>query len=62
MSNPIHGIICINNDQNVNDKRTQNVVSQRNDFGQIILGSIGAIIREYKIGVTKWFRNKTVNT
>ena len=59
MPNHIHGIICINNDQNENDKRTQNIVSLRNDFGQIIPGSLGTIIRGYKIGVTKWFRNNT---
>ncbi len=55
----VHGIICINNDQNGHYKRTQNIVSLRNDFGQIIPGSLGSIIRGYKIGVTKWFRNNT---
>ena len=65
MPNHIHGIIYINNDKNENykraqnGKRTQNIVSLQNDFGQIISGSLGSIIRGYKIGVTKWFRNNT---
>ena len=53
MPNHIHEIIYINNDQIENYKRTQNIVSLRNEFGQIIPGSLGSIIRGYKIGVTK---------
>ena len=65
MPNHIHGIIHINNDQNGHYKRTQNykgtqdIVSLQNDFGRIIPGSLGSIIRGYKIGVTKWIRNNT---
>lgn len=32
---------------------------QQNKFQKIIPRSIGSIIRGYKIGVTKWFRNNT---
>ena len=38
MPNHIHGIIYINNDQNGNYKRAQNIVPLRNDFEQIIPG------------------------
>ena len=34
--------------------------SRQNDFQKIIPHSIGSIIRGYKIGVTKWFRNNMV--
>ena len=34
--------------------------SPRNEFQKIIPCSVGSIIRGYKIGVTKWFRNNTV--
>ncbi|MFH1442161.1 MAG: transposase [Candidatus Omnitrophota bacterium] len=65
MPNHIHGIICINNDKIENYKRAQNyiraqnIVPLRNGFGKIIPGSLGSIIRGYKIGVTKWFRINT---
>ncbi len=42
--------------------RGQNFEPQRrrqNEFQKIIPRSIGSIIRGYKIGVTKWFRNNT---
>jgi len=35
----------------------QSTTPQRNEFQNIIPHSIGSIIRGYKIGVTKWFRN-----
>lgn len=59
MPNHIHGIICITSNQNRYYKRIQNIVFLRNDFEKIIPGSLGSIIRGYKIGVTKWFRNNT---
>ena len=37
-------------------KRAQNIVPLRNEYQKIIPGSLGAIVRGYKIGVTKWFR------
>lgn len=54
MPNHIHGIIIINNE------RVQDIEPpRRNQFQHIIPGSIGSIIRGFKIGVTKWFRNNT---
>lgn len=35
----------------------KSTIPQRNEFQKIIPHSIGSIIRGYKIGVTKWFRN-----
>ena len=29
---------------------------EKNEYGKLIRGSIGSIIKGYKIGVTKWFR------
>lgn len=34
--------------------------SPKNEYQKIIPHSIGSIVRGYKIGVTKWFRNNTV--
>jgi putative transposase len=51
MPNHIHGILSINNPS----ESTQNT----NKFQKIISGSIGAIVRGYKTGVTKWFRANT---
>ncbi|MCJ7449025.1 MAG: transposase [Bacteroidales bacterium] len=34
--------------------------SPKNDYQKIIPHSIGSIVRGYKTGVTKWFRNNTV--
>ncbi len=36
------------------------LVPKQNEFQKMIPHSIGSIIRGYKIGVTKWFRNNTV--
>ena len=44
------------NDQN---ERAQDIVPLRNEYQKIISGSLGAIVRGYKIGVTKWFRQNT---
>jgi len=34
--------------------------SQKNEFQKIIPRSIGSVVKGFKIGVTKWFRNNTV--
>jgi len=38
---------------------SENIKSKHNEFQKIIPNSIGSIVRGFKIGVTKWFRNKT---
>ena len=50
MPNHIHGIIELTETDLTNEP-------QYNEFQKIIPRSIGSIIRGYKIGVTKWFRN-----
>lgn len=54
MPNHLHGIIIIS-------VGIQNFESlpKRNQFQHIIPKSIGSIIRGFKIGVTKWFRQNT---
>jgi hypothetical protein len=37
----------------------QNFEPRRNEYQKIIPRSIGSIVRGFKIGVTKWFRNNT---
>src|SRR5450759_502937 len=59
MPNHVHGIIELSQ-KNINDIRVENFQSVQNEFQKIIPHSIGSIIRGYKIGVTKWFRNNTV--
>ena len=63
MPNHVHGIINIvknNNEGNQNVVGIQNFESLRvNKYQHIIPGSIGAIIRGFKSGVTKWFRKNT---
>jgi putative transposase len=71
MPNHIHGIIQIidNNTRIQNNQNGENVGAQNieplqpkqniNKYQHIIPGSIGAIIRGFKIGVTKWFRQNT---
>ena len=54
MPNHVHGII------ELAENGETNIEPQRNEFQKIIPRSIGSIIRGYKIGVTKWFRNKPV--
>ena len=57
MPNHVHGIINIflNDDVGI-----QNVESLRvNKYQHIIPQSVGSIIRGFKTGVTKWFRNNT---
>jgi len=58
MPNHIHGMLFIqNNDNPVGVQNFEPLPINR--FQKIIPGSIGAIIRGYKIGVTKWFRANT---
>ena len=63
MPNHVHGILFLNS----NNVGVQNVIGAQdivplrvNRFQKIIPGSIGAIIRGYKIGVTKWYRANAV--
>ena len=57
MPNHIHGIIIINHVAGV-----QNIepLQQFNQFQKIIPNSIGSIVRGFKIGVTKWFRQNNI--
>lgn len=56
MPNHIHGILIIEESTNA---RAQNIVPLRNQFQKIASGSVGAVVRGYKIGVTKWLRQNT---
>ena len=53
MPNHIHEILIIDY------KRVQDIEPLRNRYQHLIPDSLGAIIRGYKIGVTKWFRQNT---
>ena len=53
MPNHVHGILFIKNNG------VQDIEPLRNEYQHIISGSIGAIIRGFKIGVTRWFRENT---
>ena len=71
MPNHVHGIIIImhKNDtrvhEGVQDVEPLRINSQsighpgKNKYQKIIPGSIGSIIRGFKIGVTKWYRRNT---
>lgn len=54
MPDHVHGIIIIKNNVGV-----QNFEPPQNQYQKIIPKSIGSIIRGFKIGVTKWFRQNT---
>lgn len=58
MPNHIHGIIVLND---IADEKFDNMdkIVPQNSFQHIIPHSIGSIIRGFKIGVTKWFRQYT---
>ena len=58
MPNHIHGIINILNVGVQNLEPLQDV-SLHNQYQHIIPKSVGSIVRGFKIGVTKWFRNNT---
>ena len=55
MPNHIHGIIVIDNTQNVGAKNISPLRSQFRSPSQ----TIGSIIRSFEIAVTKWFRKNT---
>ncbi len=63
MPNHVHGIIAIEDKdvnigvQNVEPLRIEN--QSKNKWQHIIPKSIGSIVRGFKIGVTKWFRQNT---
>jgi REP element-mobilizing transposase RayT len=73
MPNHIHGIIELRKSpvgvqnieplQSMNDltiiEGVENFQPRRNEYQKIIPHSIGSIVRGFKIGVTKWFRNDT---
>ncbi len=40
-------------------KGVENVQPPQNQFQKMIPRSIGSIVKGFKIGVTKWFRNNT---
>jgi REP element-mobilizing transposase RayT len=56
MPNHVHGIIELTKSPVVG---VQNFEPRRNEYQKIIPRSIGSIVRGFKIGVTKWFRNNT---
>jgi len=75
MPNHLHGILKINNvgaqdfEPNNSKSRAQDfeplpnqLAQQTNKYQHIIPGSIGAIIRGFKIGVTKWAKTHDYNT
>ena len=52
MPNHVHGIVGVQNFEPLQSQR-------KNQYQKIIPRSIGAIVRGFKIGVTKWFRENT---
>ncbi len=58
MPNHVRGIIELVNEGVENQNRVENFQPQ-NEFQKIIPHSIGSIVRGFKIGVTKWFRQNT---
>ena len=65
MPNHVHGIIVIHDDENDTPNGPMVGVqyleplprhNAKNQYQHIIPGSIGSIVRGFKIGVTKWFR------
>jgi len=75
MPDHIHGIIQISEraqnieppqaqniePQNIESGLVQNIEPRQNQYQKIIPGSLGAIIRGYKIGVTKWAKQNGYN-
>ncbi len=64
MPNHLHGIIELTNDVNVVVVGAENFLplqqqQQQNSFQKMIPRSIGSIVKGFKIGVTKWFRQNT---
>ena len=65
MPNHVHGIVELSSRPNgaVGPVGAENFLPlraqpQRNEFQKMIPKSIGSIVKGYKIGVTKWFRNR----
>ncbi|MCX6293383.1 MAG: hypothetical protein NT127_03695 [Sphingobacteriales bacterium] len=70
MPDHIHGIIELNykvgveniqpcNVENIQPRNNEDLQPRRNEFQKIIPGSVGSIVRGFKIGVTKWMRQNT---
>ncbi|MCG8607680.1 hypothetical protein MJD09_22185 [bacterium] len=61
MPNHIHGVIFISDDEVgvQNFEPLQSVDHPTNKFQQIIPRSLDSIVRGFKIGATKWFRQST---
>ena len=53
MPDHVHGIIRIISE--VNAHQTE---PPKNEYGKLIRGSVGSIVKGFKIGVTKWFREQ----
>jgi putative transposase len=63
MPNHIHGIVELTNGPDVGAENflpLPPLQHPRNEFQKIIPRSIGSIIKGFKIGVTKWFRNNSI--
>jgi REP element-mobilizing transposase RayT len=58
MPNHIHGIVELIK-THIRPVGVENFQPRRNEYQKIIPHSIGSIVRGFKIGVTKWFRNNT---
>jgi REP element-mobilizing transposase RayT len=58
MPNHVHGIIELRK-KSGGHVGVENFQQLRNEYQKIIPHSIGSIVRGFKIGVTKWFRNNT---
>ncbi len=52
---PLHS-----SNESLSSIRVENFQPERNEFQKIIPHSIGSIVRGFKIGVTKWFRNNSI--
>ncbi|MEO7176923.1 MAG: transposase [Saprospiraceae bacterium] len=66
MPNHIHGIIelipvGVEDFQPLPDENPQPAPEKRNEFQNMIPRSIGSIVKGFKIGVTKWFRQTMPN-
>jgi len=45
--------------ENLQPSKVENLQPRRNEFQKVIPGSVGSIVRGFKIGVTKWMRQNT---
>jgi putative transposase len=65
MPNHVHGIIelikpCPQTNESGISVGVENIQPQRNEYQKIIPHSIGSIVRGFKTGFTKWYRNNSV--